>query len=110
MIVQTDRDGRMDLWVPLDDDSSVVGEFKTTDWDLPSYASDSDFDHEMTHHIGQVESYVYSEDNEGGVTPFIEYQNRPSDPGRVKAIEDAFAARNITVLWSIETGSLDRLR
>ncbi len=92
--------GRIDVSWDGDDGSVCVIEIKNSNWDK---MTDINVRKNVRRHIRQIWAYVESELKEKDVSPGIIYSRRPSDPNRLKLIEDAFEEEGISVVWDDET-------
>jgi hypothetical protein len=98
------REGHIDVFVPIDESWAVVVEAKDSHWDT------IDLRRNVRRQARQIWGYVNAlldtkdkSQKRECVSPGVVFSKRPSDPERVKLIEQLFDEEGIAVVWEDES-------
>lgn len=107
------RAGRIDIHVDVDAGLVAVVEVKHSDWDRMTPAA---VRRNVKRQARQLWSYIDSQmqglgqDHPREVCPGIIFPQRPTDPDRMRLIEELFESEGIPVVWEDETIQQRRAR
>lgn len=91
------KGGRVDVLVPIEDNFVAVVEVKDSDWDR---MADKAARRNVRRQIRQVWDFIESQLEQGNdVAPGIVFPKRPTDPDRMKLVEEMFEEDGIPVIW-----------
>lgn len=96
-----DRKGRLDVFVSEDgSEVRAIVEIKNSDWDKMTPQA---VRRNVKRQARQVWRYIELQPTVDGICPGIVFPKRPSDPERLKLIEQLFEEEGIPVVWEDES-------